>query len=353
MKKKIDIKNTIIFFDEIQKSERAINSLKYFCESEEKYNIICAGSLLGVKLNRFKSSFPVGKVKFATMYPIDFEEFLVATDNILLLEQIKNCYNNITPMAESLHIKALDLYKQYICVGGMPASVCEFLNCNKDILEFRAEEIKAITTSYIADMSKYTDNTETIKINNIYDSLVPQLKKENKKFMYKYVNGSARNREYETSVKWLEQSDIIIKVNNISSVKVPMEAYKSDCTFKVYFNDVGILVYFSKTPYNTIILNEDVIFKGAITENYIAQTLKFNKYDFYYHSINQNLEIDFLIYKDGDNIPIEVKSSNNTAKSLNKYMKLYKPKYGIKISTSNFAFIDNIKYIPLYSAFLI
>ena len=171
----IEIEDTIIFLDEIQVSERAISSLKYFCESDKPYKIVCAGSLLGVKINRFKSSFPVGKVWIDYLYPMNFSEFLKAIGEEKILQLIEKCYKNMEPMLEPTHEKALKLYNDYLCVGGMPAAILNYIENGKSILKFNDEIINIIITSYLADMAKYTENTESIKNNKIYNSIPLQL----------------------------------------------------------------------------------------------------------------------------------------------------------------------------------
>ena len=184
--KDIDLENTIIFFDEIQESEEIISSLKYFNESKEPFKIICAGSLLGVKLKRMRSSFPVGKVKMLNMYPMDFEEFLIASGSKAFVEEIEKCYQNNTPMDQVLHEKALNLYRLYLCVGGMPEAVKNLLDNEKDILKFDATIIKDIYQSYLSDMNKYVKNKfEASKIEAIYKSIPSQLGNMSNKFQYR------------------------------------------------------------------------------------------------------------------------------------------------------------------------
>lgn len=350
---KINIENTIIFIDEIQTSERAINSLKYFAEAEEDYKIVCAGSLLGVKINRFKSSFPVGKVWIDYLYPMDFEEFLIAIDEQKLHDMIKESYNKMEPMLETVHQKALKLYNEYLCIGGMPSNILEYIRNEKDISKYQDDLSNIIITSYLADMSKYTENTEAIKNNKIYNSIPEQLGKENKKFKYSVVEKSARSREYETSIEWLVASNMILKCTNIKTPKSPLKAY-TDEAFKIYLSDIGILRVLSKISINEILLNKNMLYKGVLAENYIAQILN-NKYkELYYWQLGSYYEVDFVINIDGDIIPVEVKASDNTtSKSLNYYIERYKPKYAIRISTKNFGFSNNIKSIPLYAAHLI
>lgn len=349
----ININNTIIFIDEIQISERAISSLKYFCESENEYKIVVAGSLLGVKINRFKSSFPVGKVWIDYLYPMDFEEFLKAIDEIKLLEIIKESYNNMKPMLDVIHNKALSLYNEYICTGGMPAAILNYIEHNKNIFKFEDNVLSMIITSYLADMAKYTENIETIRNNKIYNSIPAQLGKENKKFKYSLVEKSARAREYDSSMEWLLSSNMILKCQGISVPKSPLKAYIEN-NYKIYLNDIGLLRVLSKISINEIITNKNMIYKGVFIENYIAENL-YSKYkELYYWSLGNEYEVDFLINIDGDIIPIEVKSSDNTtSKSLNYYIKRFNPKFAIRLSTKNFGEINGIKSIPLYASFLI
>lgn len=349
----INIENTIIFLDEIQVSERAISSLKYFCESPKEYKIITAGSLLGVKINRFKSSFPVGKVWIDYLYPMNFEEFLKAINENKLLKKISECYNKMEPMSTSLHNKALKLYNDYICVGGMPAAVLNYIENDKNVLKYNNEINEMIITSYIADMAKYTDNMESIRNAKIYNSIPSQLGKENKKFKYSLIEKSARAREYESSLEWLISSNMILKCNNVKTPKSPLKAYLDD-NFKTYLSDMGLLRALAKISVNEI-LNNNMLFKGVMTENYVAEVLNAKFRELYYWQIGSGMyEVDFLINIDGDIIPIEVKTSDNvSSKSLNYYIERYKPKYSIRISSKNFGFNNNIKSIPLYAIHLI
>ncbi len=349
----IDIDKTILFFDEIQVSERAISSLKYFCESEKNYKIVCAGSLLGVKINRFKSSFPVGKVWIDYLYPMDFEEFLKAIGEDKIIKTIEDAYKELKPLTEPIHNKALDLYNQYMCIGGMPIAIKEYIEKEKEIIKFNDEIEEIILTSYLADMAKYTQNIESIRNNKIYNSIPAQLGKENKKFKYSLVEKSARAREYESSMDWLIASNMIIKCHGIQNPKSPLKAYIED-NFKVYLSDVGLLRKLAKISTQEILLNKNMIYKGAMAENYVAQILYAKTREIYYWQLGSMYEVDFLINDEGDIIPIEVKASDNvTSKSLKYYIQRYKPKYSIRISTKNFGFENNIKSIPLYAAHLL
>lgn len=271
-----------------------------------------------------------------------------------LIDEIKYSFDNNIPMIDMLHTKALELYKFYLCIGGMPASILEFLQNENRINSFEGKEQSDIITSYIADMAKYTTSTEAVKIHEIYKGLPKQLSKENKKFKYTIISNNARSRDYYTSLDWLVQSEIVLKCDMVYSPRIPLEGYKNENNFKIYFNDVGLFMSHAKIPINEIMLNTDMLYKGAIAENYVAQTLKSNKYNLYYFKIDNKLEIDFLIYKDNAIIPIEVKASNNVkSTSLNNYIKIFNSKYAIRVSTRNFGFENNIKSVPLYAAFLI
>lgn len=349
----IDINNTVIFFDEVQVSERFITSLKYFCESDVNYKIICAGSLLGVKLNRFNSSFPVGKVVLEHMYPMNFKEFLMALGQNMLIEEIEYHYQNMTQMDNDLHEKALLLYKHYLIVGGMPEAIKNYINCNQNVVDLDREIVKMIVDTYIGDMNKYTINkNESIKIEKVYMSIPRELAKDNRKFQYTLIEESANKRKFETAIDWLNSGAMILSCYNTEKVEVPLKAYLNYNTFKVYYSDVGILNSICDIRLSDIINDTDFMFKGAIAENYIAEELNSMDIPLIYWKSKGNAEIDFLLTTSDGIIPIEVKASKRTqSKSLNVYIQEYKPKYAIRISAKNFGFKNNIKSIPLYAAF--
>ena len=349
----IDIENTIIFLDEIQVSERAISSLKYFCESTKPYKIVSAGSLLGVKINRFKSSFPVGKVWIEYLYPMDFEEFLNALGEEKLLQVIQESYMKMEPMLEPLHQKALKLYNEYLCIGGMPAVITEYIKQEKNIQKMNDDILNIILTSYMADMAKYTENTEAIKNAKIYNSIPAQLGKPNKKFKYSIVEKSARSREYDTALEWLIASNMILKCQNITVPQSPLKAYESD-EFKIYLSDMGLLRVLAKIEKNEILQEKNMLYKGVLAENYVAEILHSKNKELHYWQLGSEYEVDFLIKEQGEIIPLEVKSGDNTtSKSLNYYIKRYKPQYSIRVSTKNFGTSNNIKSIPLYAIHLL
>lgn len=353
--KNIDLDKTVIFFDEIQESERLITSLKYFCESKLPFKIICAGSLLGVKLKRLKSSFPVGKVTIEYMYPLNFEEFLLATGKEMLRDKIKECYKTMTPLPDFAHEDALKLYRLYLCVGGMPEAVDNFVNNGLDIFKFDFKILSNIRESYVADMKKYVDNkSESVKIEKVYYSIPEQLAKENKNFQYSILEKNARGRKYRNPIEWLMASKLVLIANNVKRVEIPLKVFADENSFKLYLSDVGLLLNLSEIKYNEVLMDEDFIFKGVITENYVAQELIRQFPSLYYWTSDRDAEVDFLIHTNDGTIPIEVKSGiNNKSKSLNVYIEYNKPKYAIRLSTRNFGFENNIKSIPLYATFCI
>ncbi len=351
-----NLENTIIFFDEIQESEELISSLKWYCEDERPFKIICAGSLLGVKLKRFNSSFPVGKVEMINMFPMDFEEFLMVQSNgEYLIEYIKKCFETNNPMDDVIHEKLIELYRKYLCIGGMPEMVEDFASKNMNILEINRNIIKDINLAYIQDMNKFiTNKTEAVKNEAIYNSIPIQIGNKSNKFQYSKIDKNARSRDYSDSLEWLIASRLICKCCKLNSINIPPEAYKNNEFFKIYLGDVGILNTMLKVNVNDVYLNKAFLYKGEITENYVANQLMFNNIDFYYWATASSSEIDFIIYNEDGLIPIEVKASDNvTSRSLNSYIKQYNPKYSIRISTKNFGFENNIKSVPLYAVFLI
>ncbi len=350
---KIEIEKTVIFFDEIQICEKAITSLKYFCEAKENYRIITAGSLLGVKLHRFETSFPVGKVRILNMYPMDFEEFLWAIGEITLAEEIRKCFNQKKPMADILHDKAKQYYIDYLYVGGMPQAILNYIEHDKNCMLLERVIHNSIITAYIADMRKYTTSgAETIKINEIYDSIPRQLAKENTKFKYNLVKSTANRRDYELPLDWLVASSLVYKANKLERPETPLRVFVDATNFKVYLNDVGLLATLANVSYQDIQLNENNLFKGALTENYVAQELKSKQIDLLYYKPTQTMEIDFMIAEENQVIPIEVKAGEHIkSRSMSNYIMKYKPAYAIRISARNFGFSNQIYAIPLYAVF--
>ena len=349
----INPENTIIFLDEIQISERAITSLKYFCESEKPYKIVCAGSLLGVKINRFKSSFPVGKVNIKYLYPMDFEEYLIAINEDKLIDEIKKHFETNEKIMDPIHEKALDLYKKYLVLGGMPALINNFIINDYNIAHVNFDLQEQIITSYLADMNKYTENSEGIKNSQIYNAIPKELARVNNTFKYSIVDKDARKIRYKTSLDWLLASNMILKCDLAEKNESPLKAFISYDKFKIYLSDVGLLRALSNLNYGEILLDKNEMYKGVLTENYVACEFYSKFKELYFYNFDR-YEIDFLIKINGDIIPVEVKSGRRTnSKSLNEYIKKYNPKFSIRISSKNFGFENNIKSVPLYAIFCI
>ena len=345
---------TLIVFDEVQLCERALTSLKYFCESAPDYHIIALGSLLGVAVNRAKFSFPVGKVDMKTLYPMDVEEFMLALGEEALVEQIKKCFNSDTPLPSALHDSAMDLYRQYLVVGGMPECVMQFTQTKDYILVRHTQD--TILASYLNDMSKYNNLNEIKKTRLTYDNITVQLSKKNTRFQYKLIKKGGRASAFENAIEWLCLSGIVSQVYRALQIKKPLENYRDIDAFKIYVSDLGLLCAKKDLAANDILYMVEELndFKGGMAENYVNVQLSINGYHTYYWQSERGAEIDFIIQRDGQLIPIEVKSADNTrAKSLKVYMDTYKPAYAIKLSTKNFGFEDNKKIVPLYAAFCI
>lgn len=344
---------TLLFFDEIQASERALTSLKYFSEETPDYHIIAAGSLLGVALHREQYSFPVGKVVVKMLYPLDFEEFLWATASKDAANIIRTCYNS--NLSCSLHEHFMEQFRLYLCLGGMPNVINTYLQTHSfdevDVVQ------RNIVDAYIADMAKYALPVDTVKIMSTYHSVPTQLAKENKKFQYKFIKSGARSNQYETAIDWLCASGIVIKCVRIHQGHYPLSVYSEPGIFKIYMGDIGLLR--SKLGIAAQIILSDSqqmnYFKGSLVENYVANALVSRGFECYYWESEGKAEVDFVIQTGGGEcIPIEVKSSENVrSKSLNQYVMKYTPPYSIRISAKNFGFENEIKSIPHYACFCI
>lgn len=345
---------TLIVFDEVQLSERALTSLKYFCEEAPEYHIIVAGSLLGVAVNRTQFSFPVGKVDIKTLYPMDMEEFMLALGETSLVDRIRKCFQTDTPIPAALHDVAMQLYRQYLIVGGMPECVLQFAETKDYILVRHVQDM--ILTSYLNDMSKYNNLNEIKKTRLTYDNITVQLSKKNTRFQYKLIKKGGRASEFENAIEWLALSGIVSQVYKVEQIRKPLENYRDIDAFKIYVSDSGLLSAKKNLVANDILYMVEELndFKGGMVENYVNIQLVMNEYTTYYWESARGAEIDFVIQRDGQLIPIEVKAADNTkAKSLKVYMETYNPPYAIKLSTKNFGYEDGKKTVPLYAAFCI
>lgn len=355
-KKKEILKNhTLIIFDEVQACPEALTSLKYFNEEANEYHIIALGSLLGVSVNREDATFPVGKVDMFTMYPMDFEEFLMAQKGRCsdLIQEIKDGYATNIALPTPIHDMAIELYKQYLYVGGMPEAIKEYIE-TKNVEIVRIIQ-KDIIEAYFRDMAKYNKATEIPKTKLVFESISTQLSKENKKFQYKRLKTGARASMYEEAIKWICSAGISSQIFRLGRVSLPLESNRSISDFKFYMSDVGLCGATQDIRIEDIESEtNDFEFRGGLAENYISNQLIVNGLKAYYWTSKSDAEIDFIIRLDLDVVPIEVKSGKNTrSRSLESFVKTFNPKYSIRVSQKNFGFQNGIKSVPLYAAFCI
>ena len=345
---KISPQNTLIILDEIQEAERGITALKYFCENAPQYHVIAAGSLLGVSLHS-NTSFPVGKVNFLNLYPLNFPEFLEATENSRLLELLKKRDWNLIKLFKNKYIQLL---KQYYFTGGMPEVVYEFIQ-NNDLKEVRDIQ-KRILLGYERDFSKYAPGTIVPRIRMLWNSIPSQLSKENKKFIYSAVKKSARARDFEFAISWLSDSGLVYKVHRITKPGLPLKAYEDFSSFKLFISDVGLLAAMSNLPARSMIEGNSIFeeFKGALTEQYVLQQLRTLTDDdiFYWSADRSRAEIDFIVQDEQIILPIEVKAEENLmAKSLKTFYQKYTETKPVRVSMSDFRQESWLTNIPLYA----
>jgi len=339
---------TLIVLDEIQECEAAITSLKYFQENANQYHIMAAGSLLGVALHKNRS-FPVGKVDFLDLHPLNFSEFLLAVNEPQLLELLQNLnWDLIT----GFKTKFIDLLKQYYFVGGMPEAVMTFIN-QKDFKKVREKQLN-ILSAYEQDFSKHAPHEIVPRIRLVWQSLPSQLAKENRKFIYGNLKKGARAREFELAIEWLTDAGIVHKVSKCNKPGFPLIAYEVLSDFKLFLLDVGLLAAKGNLDIQTLIEDQSLFeeFKGAITEQYILQQLKsIDQLPVYYWSAEKaTAEIDFVIQYQNKIIPIEVKSAENLkAKSLKTYHQKYNPETSIRTSLSDYRKEEWLVNLPLYA----
>lgn len=345
---------TLIVFDEVQLCERALTSLKYFAEEAPEYHVIALGSSLGVAVNRERYSFPVGKVDFLNMYPMDMEEFLVALGENKLLDMIKEAFTTNMPIARFYHDEAMKLYREYLVVGGMPECVMQYISTKDFLLTRHLQD--SILYSYVNDMSKNNTENEIKKTRLLYDNVTVQLGKKNTRFQYKMVKSGGRAKEFENALEWLTLCGIITRVYKLDIPKLPMENYRNIDSFKVYFLDIGLLNAKKELNATDILYMDGLIddFKGGMVENYVNSALFFNGYTTYYWESEREAKIDFVIRRGKSIIPVEVKSADNVrSRSLRVYLDRYESDYALRISSKNFSFENGIKTVPLYAVFCI
>ena len=337
---------TLIIFDEIQECPNALNSLKYFQEEANEYHIVCAGSLLGIRLSH--TSFPVGKVEFLNMYPMTFSEFLIA-DNCENLVEYMNSIKEIENIPDIFFNQLEEKLKAYFIIGGMPEAVNIWVN-EKD-MELVNKVQENILKAYESDFSKHTQNSEANKISLIWNSIPSQLARENKKFLYQTIKEGARAREYENALNWLNDANLIYKIYNVKKTDFPLKAYNDLSSFKIYMNDVGLLRKMANLDSRIVIEGDKLFeeFKGAFTENYVLNTLCtiFDMVPNYFTF--DRYEIDFMMQYENRVIPIEVKANksiNNV--SLTKYNEKFDNNLSVRFSMNNLKKDGKIVNIPLF-----
>ena len=344
----IEPENTLIILDEIQETPKALKALKYFCENAREYYIISAGSLLGVAIHA-GTSFPVGKVDFLDLTPLNFFEFLEALNEKAMLQLLKN---NDFDMINVFDTKLKEYLKLYYYIGGMPEVVSAYIE-NKDLLEVRKIQ-KTLLDDYEQDFSKHAPSNIVPRIRQLWNNIPTQLAKENKKFIYGLVREGARAREYEIALSWLIDCGLIYQINRVKNSKVPLSAYQDFSAFKLYLLDVGLLSAMAGIDAKTLLEGNEIFeeFKGSLTEQYVLCQLKqcTNLDIFYWSSDTGIAEVDFITQIGRNNIPIEVKASENLqAKSLKTFVQKYNTKFNIRTSMSSYREEDWLINIPLYS----
>ncbi len=345
---KIDPNNTLLVFDEVQEVPRALTSLKYFCENAPEYQIICAGSLLGIALHH-GTSFPVGKVDFLKLYPLSFNEFLMATDNERFLDVLKSRDYDMVKNFSQVYIDAL---RMYYFVGGMPEAVQNYSK-NKNLEEVRAIQ-KRILLAYEQDFSKHAPADVVPKIRMVWNSIPSQLAKENKKFVYGVVREGGRARDYEVAIMWLSDCGLVHKISRVNEASIPLKAYEDLKAFKLFILDVGLLCCMYDITPRTLLDGNSIFveFKGALTEQYVCQQLKTldNLGVYYYTNDRASCEVDFVINTDEYIVPVDVKAETNLkAKSLKTYHERFNPEISIRTSMANYKKEDWLVNLPLYA----
>ena len=346
----IEPSEDLIFFDEIQSTNSALNSLKYFEEEAKEYHVVSAGSLLGVKLSSPRA-FPVGKVSFLDLYPMSFLEFIEAVAKEKYRQYLAGI-EQLEPIPIPFHNELIDLLRVYCFIGGMPEAVATYV-ATRDLAAVRKVQ-EAILAAYSFDFSKHASSNDVSKISLIWGSVPAQLARENNKFMFSALKKSARAREYESALHWLKMAGLILCSHSVSKVGIPIKSYTEANSFKVYFLDVGLLCASVGLPLEVIVQGNELFkeFKGALVENYVAQHLVscLNQPLYYWRNKGGTAEIDFL-YENGASIcPLEVKAGvNPKGKSLRSYRERNKPDMALRSSLLNLKLDDGLCNVPLYA----
>ena len=358
---------TLIILDEIQDCKRALLALKYFQEDYPQYDIVAAGSLLGVAINQGNKpeeednneekeefSYPVGKVDELSLSPMDFEEFLWATGNDILAQEIRAHFLSNEAMPASVHSMALDFYQKYLVVGGMPESVQKWVDTNS-YLECRTVQ-QSILVGYNGDMAKYAKPATTVKIRACFNSIPAQLAKENRKFQYKLAMKGGTAKIFGEAIEWLILAGTVHKCKLISHGFIPISAQEDDSDFKIYMSDIGLLNTKAQMPVPMLMnsIETDNTFLGSVAENYVGQALRANGITLRYWKNDNTQEVEYILQDGANVIPVEVKKGRKVdAISLNNFKKTYNCPFAYRISRKNFGFANEIKSVPLYAVFCI
>ena len=343
----IDARDTLLVFDEVQEVPQALAALKYFFENAPEYHIVAAGSLLGVALHP-GTSFPVGKVEFLDLSPLDFREFLLATGN----ESLERLLASLDyALMKTFKGRYIDLLKQYCYVGGMPEAVARFAE-TRDYSAVR-EIQRRILTAYEQDFSKHAPAATVPRLRMLWDSIPAQLAKENRKFVYGLIRQGARAREFELAMQWLADCGLVIKVGRVAKPDMPLTAYQDFDAFKLFILDVGLLSALSGLDARSLLEGSNIFeeFKGTLTEQYVLQQLIASGIRPYYWSAEKSTgEIDFVFQRGGDVVPLEVKAAENLqSKSLKNYCLKYQPRVAVRASLSDYRQEDWLTNVPLYA----
>lgn len=340
---------SLIFFDEIQEIEGGLAALKYFYEKAPEYHVVVAGSLLGITLHE-GTSFPVGKVDLLYLYPMDFEEFLLAMNEEQLVKIMRSKDWKTLTMLRS-HCE--ELLRQYYFTGGMPEAVDAYIK-RQDIWEVRAIQEKIII-AYRNDISKHAPTNQVQRINMVWNSIPSQLARDNKKFIYGAVKKGSRANDFELAIQWLIDAGLVHKISRINKAAVPLKFYEDMNAFKLFVLDCGLLGAMSQTPPQQILIGNNIFeeYKGAFSENFVLQQMLVlpHTYIYYYSNENSTMEIDFVVQHEANIIPVEVKAEENLkAKSLHQYVKDNPGLHGLRLSMSPYREQDWLTNVPLYAA---
>lgn len=347
---------TLIVLDEAQLCERALTSLKYFCDEAPEYHIAVAGSLLGVKFRRERSLFPVGKVDMLDLHPMDIEEFFAARGERRLMDEVAKAFERNAHFA--LHERAMELYREYLLVGGMPEPVATYIASTeagaRSPLEAARTKQAEISLAYLADIAKYAPSSDMPRIAQAWESVPAQLAKENHKFQYKAIRSGARAQQYESALDWLLATGTVSKCTRVTEGIAPLAAFADPASFKLYQADTGLLAASFHATGSDVQPSDSKAsrFRGSLAENYVMQQLVARDVTPYYWGVPSRAEVEFVTRDVAGNvIPIEVKSGTNVrSSSLATYARTYEPTYSVRISARNFGFEGGIRSVPLYAA---